>query len=221
MSLSLYAAIWHTSTTFAPIARPLHLHARADTTLEFPNGYDAQTCPLDRSNVALTASPAQSQAFPPPAPAPAAPNAAMTRRRPPQPHPIPACQVLCRIPFTGANYRSSFDGLTLDLMTFHFLQPGHYAVTVRGNGFVRALSLAQHFPTADLLPVRIDHVIENNPTNSLRVDFALSRWAKVCFRITFYVPDVVGEIGLFSIVPTDGRAASERAGLDGPRRLRT
>jgi len=123
--------------------------------------------------------------------------------------------VVCRIAFTGANYRYSFDGLTLDIMTYLFVPPGEYAFTVNGNGFVRGLSLAHHFPTADLLPVRIDHIIENNPTNSLRVDFTLYRPTRVCFRITFYGPNVAGEIGLFSIVPSAGRAASERAGLYG------
>lgn len=218
-SLSLYAAIWHISTTFALVARPSNLQVRADTTLKFPKGYNAQTCPLDRSNVVLTASPAKSKAFPPPASAPAAPKAAMTRRVPPQAYPIPVCQTVCNIAFTGVDYEYSFDGLSLDVMTYMFVLPGEYAFIVNGNGFIRGLSLAQHYPDADLLPVRIDHIIDNNPTNFLSVDFRLDRPTRLCFRITFYGPNVAGEIGLFTIVPSAGRQASERAGLYGPSLL--
>ena len=64
-SLSLLcAAIWLRSTTASALVRhSLDRTARADTRPEYPEGYDAKTCPLDHTTtILLHASPAMSEA---------------------------------------------------------------------------------------------------------------------------------------------------------------
>lgn len=211
--LSLYSAIWLTSTTFALVARPSNLQARVDTTPGFPEGYNAQTCPLARSSVALAASPAKSAAFPPPAWPAAAPKAAMTRRVLPRAPPAPACQLIGRYIFTGDDYRFSYDGRTLEVITTLWMPPGMYVATVVGDGRVRGISLAKHYPDPSFPPGQLE-VVRDNPTTSLRVGFSLRTTATVLFRITFYGPGVSGEINLFHTAVSGLQAAFERAGLD-------
>ncbi len=213
-SPSLFAAIWLTSTALALVARPSSLHPRADTTLQYPPGYNAQTCPSEASNLILTAHPAMTEAVLLPASAPAPPNSALTARGPPQPNPAVFCRLIYRLRYTGADYARSFDRRTLEVGT-PLLQPGVYSVAVTGTRTVHALSIAQTFVLAPLYAsLPWNNVVRDNPSLGLGSGFVLQRPAYVYFRITFWGPDTSGGVALFQLQqPGAWQAAMARAGL--------
>lgn len=140
-SLSLYAATWLTSTTFALVARPSNLQPRADTALRYPEGFDAPTCRLDSPHVILKASAAMTE--PPPLPASAPAAAKILRAAPPLPAADLAqiCQQISRTSFTGADYAHSYNGHTLDIET-QLVQRGLYVITASADNILRGISIA-------------------------------------------------------------------------------
>lgn len=218
MSLSLYAAIWLTSTAFALIARPLNLQPGANKASKYPEGYNAQTCPFGSPTVLLMGSPARSETLARPTSAPAAPKSAMTRRVPP-PAEAQICRQISQLSFTGADYRDSYDRHTFEVMTGE-LPPGLYAIVVVGNRRIRGISVAEYYSDAVTPPTLMNEIVRNNPANSLGIVVRLDRAAVLHSRIRYATTDTVGEVILFELDPDGFRAASERAGLYGPRRLR-
>lgn len=200
-SLSLYAATWFTSTTFALVARPSNLQPRAETTLKYPEGYNAPTCRFERSNVILKASPAMAE--PPPHPASAPIAARILRAAPPLPPADLAqiCRQLSRTSFTGADYAHSYNGHTLDIET-PLVRPGLYVITASADNIIRGISIAQYSPEAGSPPAAMDDVVKNKAAKTLGYHFALASPTILHFRITFWWPNTAGEVALFQLGPS-------------------
>ena len=221
MSLSLYAAIWLTSTAFALVARPLNLQPGADKTSIYREGFNAQNCPFRSPTVILTGSPARSEWLPRPASAPAVPKSAMTRRVPPAAE-AQVCQQIAQLSFTGAVYSGSYDGRTLSVLTQSPLQPGLYALMVTGNKNIRGISVVGYYgglPPPG--PSMRDEIVQNNLSSSLGFTFRIERAAVLNFWVSLWTDDTVGQVVLFKLDPDGWRAANQRMGLHVSKRLRT
>jgi hypothetical protein len=198
----LYAATWLTSTTSALVARNPILRARADTTPEYPTGYDAKTCPFDRTSITLHASPPTPEAVTLTSAALRASTSLKTKRALSPGHLSQVCRQTAHFRFTGTDYYvpAPFSGRILTLTTTSIVQPGLYVGSIKADKRIRSLEIDdmahvawQHGNVASELFGEVDH---------MSVRFQIARPVPLKVTIRFWEADTVGEFSFFKIGPS-------------------
>lgn len=197
----LYAAIWLTSTASALVARNPVLRARADTTTEYPRGYDAKTCPSDRTSITLRASPAPPEAVALPGAALAASRLSEGKRALSPQDLSQVCRQVAHFPFTGADYYAPPPSVrrVLTLAT-SLIQPGLYVASVKANMLIRGLEIDDK-PSTPWQHGNIARV-ENDLADRMGVRFRIVTPVHLKITIRYWVAGTAGEFGLFKIGPS-------------------
>lgn len=202
MSLSLlHVAIWLTSTTFALVARRSSLEARGDTIPACPNGYDARTCPLDRTSITLQASPAPFEADSLPGAVRIASTSSKTRRGLIPDDLAQICRQVAHFAFTGPDYYRPppYTGRILTL-TSSTVQPGLYVGSLKADNMIRGLEI-DDAPDNAWQYGNIARV-DGNHKDHIGVQFRVWTPARLKMTVRFWSANTAGEFGIFKIGPS-------------------
>ncbi len=199
----LYAGICFTLTAYALIARSPNIQARGGTTPEYPKGYDAESCPLDRStSIIIQKASTQPNAVVRPAAAPTSilPTASTaTERRDLTPDQLgQICRRVAHFPFTGEH--SSVSNVYLWFISFDTtaLQPGLYVASVKANAVIDGLRIGVYKNGRPEPPLA--NVI-NNQSRQVGATFQVSHSKSVYITIEYNSGVIVGSMDLFKLGP--------------------
>ncbi len=177
----------------------MNLAARADTTPEYPEGYNAKSCPLDRTMITLYVSPSLSDAAM--RNADTASTSSVTQRDLTSIDLYHICRQVAKFPFTGADYADSHIGRGLR-MTTSIVQPGRYVMSVTANMMVRALKVDELEDVGyDWSKQHYVAEINNNRFNRLGIRFEISAPRRLLISVGFWWANTAGEVALFKIGP--------------------
>lgn len=189
----LFAATWLASTVFALVARNLNHQARADQPPEYPQGYDAKTCPLDGTPILLSATSAGCDATMLPAAvlSPARVPSSMTQRDLTTEALSQVCRQVARFPFRLEDH--PLRCLNVETST---LQPGLYIVSVDAHTSLRSLFVAQYVP-----PFTVYFHGNYNGVNRIGGQFQIHTPVRLRMMLVWWGGHGLGEIGLFKLGP--------------------
>lgn len=188
-------ATWLASmTAFTLVACHVTHQARSDPTPEYPQGYDAKTCPLDATKIGLQPAPVNSDALTqlaerlPPA------SMASKIRRDLTPDELShVCRQVASFTFPPGHYPQ----LDTTIWT-STVQPGLYVVSVKANKLIRTLVVADY-----ALPHPKDYIIvHNNQFDYIGGRFQISTPVRLHIVLSFWSANVAGgEIAMFKLGP--------------------
>lgn len=194
----LYAAIWLTSTAFALVLRPSNLEARADGTPQYPNGYDAKTCPFN-STMELQTSPVIVRADRWPVRVSTVSNSTMVQRNSTPAELEQICRQIGRLDFTGAMYENSLNGREFMLVTPE-IRPGVYVVSLKGNMAIRGLEVDEVRLQGAQVQGQLA-TVKDNHADHIGVQFTATVPMHLRIIVKFWEPNTEGQLGLFKLGP--------------------